>query len=50
MSVLGNVNQIKSFLSALAGLPRTLVVNTVSMSGSTAAISAQIFYAGQPTP
>ena len=50
MSVQGNTNQMKAFLSALANLQRTLVVNSVSMSGSTATISAQIFYAGQPTP
>ena len=52
-SVQGNMAQVKSFLSALASLPRTVVVDTVSLSGttsSTASISARIFYAGQPTP
>ena len=50
MNVQGNMNQIKSFLSALANLQRTLVVNSVTLSGSSANISAQVFYAGQPTP
>ena len=53
MSVQGNYAQVKAFLSALETLPRTLVVDKLSLSGgttSTASISARIFYAGQPTP
>lgn len=53
MSVQGNLNQVKAFLSALQSLPRTVVVDKISLSGgtsSTATISARIFYAGQATP
>lgn len=49
----GSIAQIKAFLSALDALPRTLVVDKVSLSGgvsSGASINARVFYAGQPTP
>jgi Tfp pilus assembly protein PilO len=53
LSVHGNPAQVTSFLAALASLPRTVVVNSVSIAGgssSSATIQAAIFYAGQPTP
>lgn len=53
MSVRGNPAQVTSFLAALAALPRTVVVDSVSIAGgasSSATIQARIFYAGQPTP
>lgn len=54
ISVNGGFVQIRSFLNALDQLPRTLVVDKVSISisgvNSTASITARIFYAGQATP
>lgn len=58
MSVSGAYPSVMSFISALNHMPRTLVVTTLSLSGSGAAansslsgsISSDIFYAGQPTP
>ena len=53
MSVLGSFNQVKAFLTTLDNLPRTIVVDKVSMSGgnqASASVTARIFYAGQPTP
>ena len=54
MTAVGNFNQVLAFLSALDGMPRTVVVDKVSLSGgnnsSSANISARIFYAGEPTP
>ncbi|HVA74515.1 MAG TPA: type 4a pilus biogenesis protein PilO [Acidimicrobiales bacterium] len=53
LGVQGTAGQVKAFLAALAGLPRTVVVDRVSVTtgkGSSATISARIFYAGQPTP
>lgn len=53
MSVSGSPEQVKAFLSALSTLPRTLVVDKAAIAsgtGSSASISARIFYAGQPTP
>ena len=57
MSVQGGMSQVKAFLAALQSLPRTVVVDQMTFSGSgggstnsTATISARIFYAGQPTP
>lgn len=53
MSVRGNPAQVTAFLAALDALPRTVVVESVSMaSGASASttIQARIFYAGQPTP
>ena len=54
MAVQGGAGQVKSFLAALQTLPRTLVIDRVSLSGTgnttNASISARIFYAGQPTP
>ena len=49
----GGGAQIKAFLGALQGLPRTVVIDNVALGGGstvTANISARIFYAGQPTP
>ena len=54
MSFQGGFAQVKSFLSALANLQRTIVVDKVAISGDkdpvTGTISARIFYEGQPTP
>lgn len=60
LSVLGNPAQLEAFLSALNTLPRTIVVDKVSLSGGgqssssnsggAASLTARIFYAGQPTP
>lgn len=54
MAVQGGSAQVKAFLAALQALPRTLVIDRVSLSGTSgttnASISARIFYAGQPTP
>jgi Tfp pilus assembly protein PilO len=54
MSAKGSFEQIKAFLTALTQLPRTVVVDHVSLTnsntGATANITARIFYAGQPTP
>ena len=53
LSVRGNPAQVSSFLAALASLPRTVVVDSVSLasgSNASATIQARIFYAGQPTP
>lgn len=61
LSVQGTAAQVEAFLSALSTLPRTFVVDKVSLSGggpsssnnsssSGASITARIFYAGQPTP
>ena len=54
MSVQGNPAQVKAFLSDLQTLPRTVVIDHLSLSSATnsmaAAISARVFYAGQPTP
>lgn len=53
LSVRGNPAQVTAFLAALASLPRTVVVDSVSLAGganSSATIQGHIFYAGQPTP
>ena len=53
LSVQGTLTQVKAFLSALDTLPRTVVVDKVSLNTGTtsaAAITARIFYAGQPSP
>lgn len=53
LSVRGQPVQVSAFLSALATLPRTVVVDSVSLAGGSnpsATIQARIFYAGQPTP
>lgn len=53
LSVRGPSGQLTSFLAALTSLPRTVVVDSVSLSSgadATATIQAKIFYAGQPTP
>lgn len=53
LSVRGNPAQVTSFLAALAALPRTVVVDSVSLASgasASATIQARIFYAGQPTP
>lgn len=53
LSVRGDSAQVTSFLAALNSMPRTVVVDSVSLAGGTsssATIQARIFYAGQPTP
>jgi Tfp pilus assembly protein PilO len=54
LSIQGAFAQVKSFLSALANLQRTVVIDKVAISGDkdpvAATISARIFYQGQPTP
>lgn len=53
MSATGSYQQLTAFLSGLASMPRAVVVDRLSLSGTsklTAAISARIFYAGGPTP
>lgn len=53
MSIQGSTQQAEAFLAALYGLPRTVVVDKVSMgggSGGSMSITARIFYAGKPTP
>ena len=50
LSVQGNFQQITAFLAALDTMPRTVVVDKFSLNGGSAAITARIFYAGQPTP
>lgn len=53
MNVQGSFDQIRAFLAALEALPRTVVVDKVSLTtgtGSSANISARIFYAGKPSP
>ena len=49
MSASGGYPQLMSFLSGLANMPRTVVVTSLSISGTsqlTAQISANIFYTG----
>lgn len=56
MTVQGTANQVGAFLAALQAMPRTVVIDRVSLSSpsgsntATGSISARIFYAGQPTP
>ena len=53
MNVQGSNAQVQSFLSALDAMPRTVVVDSLSISGGSsgsASIGARVFYAGQPTP
>lgn len=54
MTFSGGFAQVKSFLSALDSLPRSVVVDKVSISGGkdpvAGTLSARIFYEGQPTP
>lgn len=56
VSAQGGGDQIKAFLGALQSLPRTVVIDNISLGGGSggtgyaASISARIFYAGQPTP
>jgi Tfp pilus assembly protein PilO len=53
MSATGSYAQIVAFLTGLAGMPRTVVVDHVALSEgvqSSVTISARIFYAGSPTP
>ena len=53
MSATGGPAQIGSFLAQLAQMPRVLVIDHLTLSGSnpqTASMTARIFYAGQPTP
>jgi Tfp pilus assembly protein PilO len=50
----GSYAQLLTYLGQLANIPRALVVDHLTISGTgrvlTAAISARIFYAGSPTP
>ncbi len=50
----GSYSQIRAFLAALANMPRTLVIDSLDISGSgtklSANISARIFYAAAATP
>ncbi|HET6917147.1 MAG TPA: type 4a pilus biogenesis protein PilO [Acidimicrobiales bacterium] len=53
MSIQGSGQQAEAFLSALNALPRTVVIDKVSIGGGTGgtmSIAARIFYAGKPTP
>lgn len=54
MSATGSYAQLMRFLSLLATMPRVLVVDHLTLSGSTsqmtANMQARIFYAGQQTP
>ena len=53
MSVQGTGQQTQAFLSALAALPRTVVVDKITLGGgasSSISIAARIFYDGKPTP
>ena len=53
MTAQGTLGQVRNFLAALESMPRTLVVDKLTLSTgaiSTANITARIFYAGQPTP
>lgn len=53
LAAVGTPGQVTNFLTQLAQMPRVVVVDRVSLSGTnpqTASISARIFYAGQPTP
>lgn len=55
MSATGDYHQLMSFLTTLATMPRTVVVDTLSMSGGgssaslSASITAQIFYSSTAT-
>lgn len=53
ISVQGTTQQLEAFMSALDALPRTVVIDKVSMGGgasNSASINARIFYDGKPTP
>jgi len=53
MNIQGSSAQVQSFLSALDAMPRTVVIDSLSISGGSsgsASIGARIFFAGQPTP
>lgn len=53
LTVNGSYPRLMAFLHELWLIPRTVVVDNLSLSGSnplTASIGARIFYAGQPTP
>lgn len=53
LNATGGSAQVTSFLTQLSHMPRVLVIDHLTVSGAspqTAAITAQIFYAGQPTP
>jgi Tfp pilus assembly protein PilO len=53
MSATGSYAQIISFLTGLAAMPRTVVVDHVAVgegAQSSVTINARIFYAGSPTP
>lgn len=57
MSCTGSYQGLMSFITALNNMNRTLVITSAALSGAggsksgmSAAISSDIFYAGQPTP
>jgi Tfp pilus assembly protein PilO len=53
ISTTGSYSQVMSFLTALARMPRTLVVDHVTLGAGSqvgASINARIFYVGSPTP
>jgi Tfp pilus assembly protein PilO len=54
MTASGDYGQLRSFLSNLYSMQRTLVINQLAIAGTgnqlSASISAEIFYAGQANP
>jgi Tfp pilus assembly protein PilO len=53
LSASGTYLELMSFVKAISAVPRALVVDSLSISGTTqitASINARIFYAGSPTP
>jgi Tfp pilus assembly protein PilO len=55
ISTTGSYQQLQSFMTLVSRMPRTVVLNTMSISAGasttlTANFTAEIFYAGSPTP